>query len=307
MASSRLSRLPIFVVVAFVVLLSPMSQVSATAGPVVGSAGDAEEGRRMMMAQVSRGGLQQIPPRAPAFPDNPQPPLPSSLASSLLLQILRSEATLQHQHQLQQNHNQQPQQPLYLLQRLQQQQQQQESPNDADDEEDNNNNNNSINNFDDDDTITTTDNNNNNNDNDNNNDIDVVEKRVFCNRFTGCGGRHREMVRRRRLLGKRLIPLLVKRRICTSFGCFKTSAPSTGQATFRRRTRLFQPSKTFTKAVKEEEERREEEEVKEGGRSDVEPVKRLFCNGYGGCQGGRKRSLFSPWMSKMNSVADSLR
>nr|KAG5696767.1 hypothetical protein BaRGS_013576 [Batillaria attramentaria] len=41
----------------------------------------------------------------------------------------------------------------------------------------------------------------------------------------------------------------------------------------------------------------------EGGRQTaVTPGKRLFCNGYGGCRSG-KRSLYSNWLSKMNSVA----
>lgn len=123
-----------------------------------------------------------------------------------------------------------------------------------------------------------------------------VSKRVFCNGFTGCGGRHRDRSRRQEKYGKRLIPVLVKRPFCNSFGCYngKRSAqafPLLNAAAASYRARVLAHALAAA--------RRHEGSA---GR----PGKRLFCNGYGGCRGG-KRSLFSPWMSKMNSVADNLR
>nr|AQS80493.1 CCAP-1 precursor [Charonia tritonis] len=183
--------------------------------------------------------------------------LPNPLPPSLLLQLLRSEAALRQQ---------------------QQQQQQQQPPQNMDSDEDDSSSN-----------IINNDGN-----RDDNNDI---VKRVFCNGFTGCGGRHRELSRRRRIFGKRLIPVLVKRPFCNNFGCFNSKRnPLAAPSVEGFRARLL--SQGFAPAA--------EGETPGGKQGGVYKGKRLFCNGYGGCRGG-KRSLFSPWMSKMSSVADSLR
>ena len=122
-----------------------------------------------------------------------------------------------------------------------------------------------------------------------------VSKRVFCNGFTGCGGRHRDR-RHHRQAGKRLIPVLVKRPFCNSFGCYngKRSPKAFPLASVVAAYRARMLAQTLAAGRREE------------GAAGGVPGKRLFCNGYGGCRGG-KRSLFSPWMSKMNSVADGLR
>nr|ADX20597.1 CCAP-1 [Aplysia californica] len=111
-------------------------------------------------------------------------------------------------------------------------------------------------------------------------------KRVFCNGFTGCGGRFRG--RRRQLneaLGKRRLSQqrVGKRPFCNTLGCYNGG---------RKRHE-----------EEEVESAKVEEQLKElvstssrlpvlsprGGWNLDEKVKRLFCNGYGGCQNGGKR------------------
>nr|AQS80494.1 CCAP-2 precursor [Charonia tritonis] len=125
-----------------------------------------------------------------------------------------------------------------------------------------------------------------------------VTKRVFCNGFTGCGGRHRDRSRRQERYGKRLIPVLVKRPFCNSFGCYNgkrsSSSFSIVDPVAAYRARVFAQMMAAAESA-----RRGEEGERPAGV--VVPGKRLFCNGYGGCRGG-KRSLFSPWMSKLNGV-----
>ncbi|KAL8558879.1 hypothetical protein ACOMHN_054310 [Nucella lapillus] len=140
---------------------------------------------------------------------------------------------------------------------------------------------------------------------DENNEINndnKIKKRVFCNAFTGCGGRHRQINRRRRLYGKRLIPVLVKRPFCTSFGCFNTQSSSPAKFSRARLLRGL-PGR---QRVKERRGRKVGGGDGGGGGAGVGKGKRLFCNGFWGCRNA-KRSLFSPWMSKMSSVADNMR
>nr|UMA82992.1 venom-related protein CAP-superfamily [Conus ebraeus] len=143
-----------------------------------------------------------------------------------------------------------------------------------------------------------------------------VSKRVFCNGFTGCGGRHRDRSRRQERYGKRLIPLLVKRPFCNSFGCYngKRSLSGAGPAL----STLVDPSQNYraraiarmlaaAASARRQQQQQLLQQQEQGGLERRVLVasgalgKRLFCNGYGGCRGG-KRSLFSPWMSKMSGV-----
>ncbi|KAK7110076.1 conoCAP-like [Littorina saxatilis] len=127
-----------------------------------------------------------------------------------------------------------------------------------------------------------------------------MPKRVFCNGFTGCGGRHRDRSRRQEIYGKRLIPVLVKRPFCNSFGCYNgkrssiAAFPVTNGGPAARTFRARTMARALGIAGDEEE------------RAPRVPGKRLFCNGYGGCRGG-KRSLYSPWLKQMNSVAEGRR
>ncbi|XP_076461927.1 conoCAP-like [Babylonia areolata] len=130
-----------------------------------------------------------------------------------------------------------------------------------------------------------------------------ISKRVFCNGFTGCGGRHRDRSRRQGRAGKRLIPVLVKRPFCNSFGCYNgkrsSSLSSLVEPVDRYTARALARMLAAAYAAREQ---RQREGVQRLG-----PLsKRLFCNGYGGCRGG-KRSLFSPWMSKLNGVVGDRR
>lgn len=129
-----------------------------------------------------------------------------------------------------------------------------------------------------------------------------VSKRVFCNGFTGCGGRHRDRSRRQEvsmLYGKRLIPVLVKRPFCNSFGCYNGKRSSGASTGFRYpagsspsiRARMLAETLAAAEGASE---------------PAVTAGKRLFCNGYGGCRGG-KRSLYSNWLSKMNRIAAGAR
>ncbi|KAL8576910.1 hypothetical protein ACOMHN_067360 [Nucella lapillus] len=127
-----------------------------------------------------------------------------------------------------------------------------------------------------------------------------VTKRVFCNGFTGCGGRHRDRSRRQERYGKRLIPLLVKRPFCNSFGCYngkRSSGLSLVNPADSYRARVLARMLAATRSASARLHQPQGAEERGMGA----PGKRLFCNGYGGCRSG-KRSLFSPWMSKMSGV-----
>ena len=128
--------------------------------------------------------------------------------------------------------------------------------------------------------------------NDDNNDGQEVAKRFLCNMFTGCGGRYR-----RRHASKRLIPGLLKRPFCNNFGCFNSKRGLLSPAGAGQAARAGQELGRDVPGAGLEEEQ---------GKRDKVGVTGLFCNGYGGCRGG-KRSLFSPWMSKMSSVAEGRR
>ncbi|ESO90838.1 hypothetical protein LOTGIDRAFT_163724 [Lottia gigantea] len=95
----------------------------------------------------------------------------------------------------------------------------------------------------------------------------AVIKRVFCNGFTGCGGRHRG--RRRQYTAR-----ILKRPFCNNWGC------GNGKRALEK-----VPVQPFGKNLAR---------------------KRLFCNNYGGCRGGKKRTLYSNWLGKLNGVADNL-
>ncbi|XP_071089991.1 uncharacterized protein [Haliotis cracherodii] len=100
---------------------------------------------------------------------------------------------------------------------------------------------------------------------------DGLTKRVFCNGFTGCGGRFRGRRRQHP-------PVLGKRPFCNYFGC--------GNAGKR--------SEAPTKAV-----------AQRVMRLPDDIRKRLFCNSFDGCR-GRKRALYSNWLSKLQGIADDL-
>lgn len=96
--------------------------------------------------------------------------------------------------------------------------------------------------------------------------IPGLEKRVFCNGFTGCGGRFRGRRRQQPVaeIWKRLQPVFRKRPFCNSYGCYK-------------RFGQVPPSSEASQAT---------------ARVDRWPedrTKKLFCNGYGGCQNLGKR------------------
>ncbi|XP_025096117.1 conoCAP-like [Pomacea canaliculata] len=121
---------------------------------------------------------------------------------------------------------------------------------------------------------------------------EILVKRVFCNAFTGCGGRHRDRNRRQERNGKRFIPVLVKRPFCNPHGCYngkraQASALEVPRVDPQMHARLLAE---YLASAKRE--------------SVVSHVygKRPFCNGYGGCRGG-KRTVFSSWLPKLHSVA----
>lgn len=140
-------------------------------------------------------------------------------------------------------------------------------------------------------------------------EVGAVRKRVFCNNFTGCGGKHRERSRRQNLerLGKRLLPLLlVKRPFCNSFGCYNGKrataaapqalplAPAEPQAPSLS-ARLLGAALAASRA-----------NAGLNGPLSSSSGKRQFCNGFGGCKGG-KRTLFAPWYTKMTAIAGGRR
>ncbi|XP_041370462.1 conoCAP-like [Gigantopelta aegis] len=111
---------------------------------------------------------------------------------------------------------------------------------------------------------------------------DVINKRVFCNGFTGCGGRFR--ARRRQQQHQQQHPPILKRPFCNHyFGCgnVKRSGLEAGAV-----------DSVLVKPVNEP-------------KLQTALRKRLFCNGYNGCQ-GKKRALYSNWLQKMEGIADNL-
>lgn len=123
-------------------------------------------------------------------------------------------------------------------------------------------------------------------------------KRVFCNGFTGCGGRHRDRSRRQEVFGKRLIPLLVKRPFCNSFGCY--NGKRSGLETLETDRLLGPVREGFLEGAGLA------DDGEEVGSLEMQGRKRLFCNGYGGCRGS-KRALYSNWLQKMNNMATGSR
>lgn len=98
-----------------------------------------------------------------------------------------------------------------------------------------------------------------------------LTKRVFCNGFTGCGGRFRGRRRQQQPvaeIGKRLLPNFRKRPFCNSYGCYNS-----GKKRFSSGAALNKESKFNSLADSLLQER----------------IKKLFCNGYGGCQNLGKR------------------
>lgn len=98
-----------------------------------------------------------------------------------------------------------------------------------------------------------------------------LAKRVFCNGFTGCGGRFRGRRRPQQPvaeIGKRLLPNFRKRPFCNSYGCYNS-----GRKRFSPGPDIEEVSKVtpLTDALLHER------------------MKKLFCNGYGGCQNLGKR------------------
>ncbi|XP_067656833.1 uncharacterized protein [Haliotis asinina] len=100
---------------------------------------------------------------------------------------------------------------------------------------------------------------------------EALTKRVFCNGFTGCGGRFRGRRRQHP-------PVLGKRPFCNYFGCGNVG----------KRSEL--PTKAVAQRLM-----RLPDVIR----------KRLFCNGFDGCRGG-KRALYSNWLSKLQGIADDL-
>nr|E3PQQ8.1 RecName: Full=ConoCAP; Contains: RecName: Full=ConoCAP-a; AltName: Full=CCAP-vil; Contains: RecName: Full=ConoCAP-b; Contains: RecName: Full=ConoCAP-c; Flags: Precursor [Conus villepinii]CBM40423.1 ConoCAP protein [Conus villepinii] len=149
-------------------------------------------------------------------------------------------------------------------------------------------------------------------------DDNDVSKRVFCNGFTGCGGRHRDRSRRQERYGKRLIPVLAKRPFCNSFGCYngKRSLSGAGPAlstpvdpSRNNKARTMARMLDAAASARHEQQQQLLQQREQRGLESRDPAasgdlsKRLFCNGYGGCRGG-KRTLYSPWLERMNEVAD---
>nr|CBM40422.1 ConoCAP protein [Conus villepinii] len=149
-------------------------------------------------------------------------------------------------------------------------------------------------------------------------DDNDVSKRVFCNGFTGCGGRHRDRSRRQERYGKRLIPVLAKRPFCNSFGCYngKRSLSGAGPAlstpvdpSRNNKARTMARMLDAAASARHEQQQQLLQQREQRGLESRDPAasgdlsKRLLCNGYGGCRGG-KRTLYSPWLERMNEVAD---
>ena len=116
---------------------------------------------------------------------------------------------------------------------------------------------------------------------------DVINKRVFCNGFTGCGGRfrarRRQQQQQQQQLQQQQAPIL-KRPFCNHYyGCgnAKRSELGTGSVDSVLVKPVIEPK--LQAAIR----------------------KRLFCNGYNGCQ-GKKRALYSNWLQKMEGIADNL-
>nr|ARS01358.1 ccap 2 [Deroceras reticulatum] len=102
-------------------------------------------------------------------------------------------------------------------------------------------------------------------------DTSRLTKRVFCNGFTGCGGRFRG--RRRQQppvaeIGKRLLPNYRKRPFCNSYGCYNSGKKRFNQVPIKNGAAQMAP-------------------LTEDWFQDK--IKRLFCNSYGGCQNMAKR------------------
>ncbi|BFZ01990.1 hypothetical protein BsWGS_05030 [Bradybaena similaris] len=98
-----------------------------------------------------------------------------------------------------------------------------------------------------------------------------LTKRVFCNGFTGCGGRFRGRRRQQQPvaeIGKRLLPNFRKRPFCNSYGCYNS-----GKKRFSSGAGLNEAANVSPLADALLQER----------------IKKLFCNGYGGCQNLGKR------------------
>ncbi|CAG5131683.1 unnamed protein product, partial [Candidula unifasciata] len=116
-----------------------------------------------------------------------------------------------------------------------------------------------------------------------------LTKRVFCNGFTGCGGRFRGRRRQQQPvaeIGKRLLPNFRKRPFCNSYGCYNS-----GKKRFSPGPNMNEVSKMtpLTDGMLHER------------------IKKLFCNGYGGCQNlGKRVVLLDAALAKAVSDQDKL-
>lgn len=109
-------------------------------------------------------------------------------------------------------------------------------------------------------------------------------KRVFCNGFTGCGGRFR---------GRRRLPtptgfgqqhIVSKRPFCNTYGCYNSG----------RKRSIEEPTENSLEIS-------QTPDQKLITLADEWPwtrIKKLFCNGYGGCQNMGKRLQLAPGSSE---------
>nr|ARS01357.1 ccap 1 [Deroceras reticulatum] len=110
-------------------------------------------------------------------------------------------------------------------------------------------------------------------------DSSELPKKVFCNGFTGCGGPLRS--RRRMKDPDTELRVLSKRPFCNSYGCYNSGRKRFGQTSSISKDDTLQvPRQKVTTFA------------------DGWPwarMKKLFCNGYGGCQNmGKRLKQFNP-------------
>jgi hypothetical protein len=110
-------------------------------------------------------------------------------------------------------------------------------------------------------------------------DSSELPKQVFCNGFFGCGGTLRD--RKRMKDPDTELRILSKRPFCNSYGCYNSGRKRFGQPSSKSKDDTLQvPRQKVTSFA------------------DGWPwarIKKLFCNGYGGCQNmGKRLKQFSP-------------
>lgn len=115
-------------------------------------------------------------------------------------------------------------------------------------------------------------------------EVPELTKRVFCNSFTGCGGRFRNRRVQQQPAGelhKRLMSL-AKRPFCNTYGCYNSGRKRAIQASLET-PEVLTGQKFVTSSDGLQWNR----------------IKKLFCNGYGGCQNlGKRLSMLTDDVAK---------